>query len=69
MGVISIVNGDYNPTNMTGGAPPCIHKTNNMMLTLSERSESVGEKGHVKNIHIFTMEIAMGLIFDVLRQT
>ena len=23
MGVISIVNGDYNPTNITMGAPPC----------------------------------------------
>ena len=23
MGVISIVNGDYKPTNITGGAPPC----------------------------------------------
>ena len=23
MGVISIVDGDYKPTNITGGAPPC----------------------------------------------
>ena len=25
MGVISIVNGDYKPTNITMGAPPCRH--------------------------------------------
>ena len=53
MGVISIVNGDYNPTNITGGAPPCRDKTWRKWYFYSDDEELKisGKLGEMDNFH------------------
>ena len=64
MGVISIVNGDYKPTNITGGAPPC-RNSGEISTRIRERyaSQTVlisGESGAGKMLGAGTPEMVTG---------
>ena len=53
MGVISIVNGDYKPTNITGGVPPCMETESERGAVQRPADFHVGRQGETFLVEIF----------------